>query len=73
MAEKDPTPDFDVVVRKLIVTPNPEFTLSLREPRPVNEKIANDFFKQGNIELLELKDLDQCVRWTGCQPRYKLM
>ena len=45
-----------------MLTPNPEFTLSLREPQPVNEKIANDFSHQDNVELRVLEDLDQFVR-----------
>ena len=37
LAGEDTTLDSDDVVRKLILTPKPEFTVSLREPGPVNQ------------------------------------
>ena len=43
-----------------------EFTLSVREPGPVNEKIPYDFLKQCDIELL-----DVFVRCTGYQWRHR--
>ena len=53
-------------MRRLILAPNPEFAL-FREPGPANQSTSNDFLKQGNVELLELKGLDQFVRCTRCQ------
>ena len=46
----------------LILTPNPEFTLSSRElDGTVNERISNEFSKQGNITLLERVSIGTCV------------
>ena len=41
----DPAVSSDDTVRRLILTPNPEFTLSLREPGPVKPSISKDFVK----------------------------
>ena len=40
----DPAPGFDVA-RKFILTPNPWFTVSMREPGPVNEKNCKRFLQ----------------------------
>ena len=50
------TLDSEDIARRLILTSDPQFTHSLREPGPVIEKISNDVLTQGHIELLELKD-----------------
>ena len=65
LAVRDSTLDSDDVVRRLTRTPNPEFTRSL--PLPVSDKISNDCFRQGIVEVLQLKHLDEFVRCTGCQ------
>ena len=54
LRERDPTLSSDGTVRRLILTPNPEFTMSLREPGSDNRSMPNDFFTQDNVELLQL-------------------
>ena len=66
-AWRDPTLDSDDGTRTLTLTPKPEFTLSLREPGPTKRRIAKAFTKEVDLELLELKDVDQFVRCAGCQ------
>ena len=53
------------------MTPDPEFTLSLRESGPVKQNISHDFLKRGNADLLGLQDLDHLVRCTGCQWKHR--
>ena len=71
IAGGDFTLDSDDVVRRLIVTRNPEFTPSWREPAPVNENTSDDFLNRGDIELLELNGLNQSVRCSGCQLKHR--
>ena len=51
----DATQSSDDTARRLILTPNPEVTMSLRESGPVSQSIPNPFFTQDNVELLEIQ------------------
>ena len=67
---RDTTPRSDRAVRRLFLVPDPEFALSLREPGPVNQSIPNDVLKHDDVHVLELQDLDEFVRCTGCQGKH---
>ena len=54
--------DADDAVRRLTLAPHPGFTLSLREPGPVNEKISNAFLKQVTLNHLSSRiSISSCV------------